>query len=114
MRYARDCVLRGDPAHTAAAWRAFSTLDVEGRLRGFDAPTLVLAGERDASTTPEVMVRITNDIPRARYAEMPGAPHMPTLEQPSLVVDALDEFLPRAPTDAARARLTIPTDFRED
>jgi 3-oxoadipate enol-lactonase len=98
VRYARDCLLRGDPGHAAAAWRAFQTLDVEGKLTGFVAPTLVLAGERDVSTTPEVMSRIANDIPGARYAEMPGTPHMPTLEQPSLVMNALDEFLPRAPT----------------
>ncbi|MGD9958990.1 alpha/beta fold hydrolase [Nocardioides sp.] len=97
VRYARGCVLRGDPEHSAAAWRAFQTLDVEGRFTGFGAPTLVLAGERDVSTTPEVMSRIASDIPGARYAEMPGTPHMPTLEQPSLVVKALDEFLPRDP-----------------
>ncbi len=97
VRYARDCVLRGDPGHAAAAWRAFQTLDVQGKFTGFGAPTLVLAGERDASTPREVMARIASDIPSARYAEMPGTPHMPTLEQPSLVVNALDEFLPRAP-----------------
>ncbi len=98
VRYARDCLLRGDPGHAAAAWRAFATLDIERKLTAFGAPTLVLAGERDASTTPEVMSRIASDIPTARYAEMPGTPHMPTLEQPSLVVNALDEFLPRVPT----------------
>ncbi len=95
VRYARDCVLRGDPEHAAAAWRAFQTLDVQGKLTGFGAPTLVLAGERDVSTTPEVMSRIAVEIPGARYEEMPAAPHMPTLEQPQLVVDALEEFLPR-------------------
>lgn len=94
VRYARDCVLRGDPGHAAAAWRAFSTIDVEGKFAGFAPPTFVLAGELDASTTPEVMSRIARDIPGARYAEMPGTPHMPTLEQPDLVVAALDEFLP--------------------
>jgi 3-oxoadipate enol-lactonase len=97
VRYARDCVLRGDPGHAAAAWRAFQTLDVEGKLVGFGAPTLVLAGERDVSTPPEVMARIASGIAGARYAEMPGTPHMPTLEQPSLVVEALDGFLPRDP-----------------
>lgn len=96
VRYARGCLLSGDPGHAAAAWRAFRTLDVEGRLVGFGAPTLVLAGERDVSTTPGVMARIASDIPGARYAEMPGTPHMPTLEQPGLVGNALDEFLPRA------------------
>lgn len=95
VRYARGCVLRGDPEHAAAAWRAFKTLDVEGKFTRFGAPTLVLAGERDVSTTPEVMSRISSDIPGALYAEMPGTPHMPTLEQPSLVVNALDGFLPQ-------------------
>ena len=97
VRYARDCVLRGDPGHAAAAWRAFQTLDVEGKLTGLLAPTLVLAGERDVSTTPEVMAGIAREIPSARYAEMPATPHMPTLEQPSLVVQELDGFLPRGP-----------------
>lgn len=100
VRYARDCLLRGNPEHAAAAWRAFRTLDVQGKLAGFSAPTLVLAGERDVSTTPEVMSGITTGIAGAQYKEMPGTPHMPTLEQPQLVVNALDEFLP---SDAVRA-----------
>lgn len=95
VRYARDCVLRGDPGHAAAAWRAFSTIDVRGRLTDFTAPVLVLAGERDASTPPEVMSRIAMDVPGARYDEMPAAPHMPTLEQPQVAASALDDFLPR-------------------
>jgi 3-oxoadipate enol-lactonase len=56
----------------------------------------VLAGELDASTTPEVMRPIAETIPGAKYVEMPGAPHMPTLETPDLVVEALDHFLPRS------------------
>ncbi|HEU5036654.1 MAG TPA: alpha/beta fold hydrolase [Nocardioides sp.] len=100
VRYARDCVLRGEPGHAAAAWRSFATIDVAGKLAGFRAPTFVLAGELDASTTPEVMSRIANDIPGARYAEMPGTPHMPTLEQPDLVVNALEDFLTGGTGDA--------------
>ena len=35
------------------------------------------------------------------YVELPGAPHMPTLETPQLVLDAMDRFLPREePADA--------------
>lgn len=97
VRYARDAVLRHDPHHAAAAWRAFKTIDVKGRNGGFSAPTLVLAGECDASTSPQVMSGIAGDIPGARYAEMPGTPHMPTLERPELVVNALNAFLPREP-----------------
>jgi 3-oxoadipate enol-lactonase len=95
VSYARECVLRGDPTQIAAAWRAFAKLDVKGRLRDFAAPTLILAGERDASTTPAVMRGIHGNMPGSQFREMPGAPHMPTLETPHLVLRALDDFLPR-------------------
>ncbi|HEX3005804.1 MAG TPA: alpha/beta fold hydrolase [Angustibacter sp.] len=94
VRYARECVLRGDPRQVAAAWRSFARLDVAGRLRGWQQPTLVLCGERDASTGPAVMTRLAQNVSGATYVELPGAPHMPTLETPGLVVDALDAFLP--------------------
>ncbi|MFE3059033.1 alpha/beta fold hydrolase [Nocardia sp. NPDC059239] len=55
---------------------------------------LVLAGERDASTTPAIMKGVAARIPVAEYRELPGAPHMQTLEQPALVAAALDDFLP--------------------
>lgn len=94
VRYARDKVTGGDPAAWAAAWRAFRTLDVQGRLAGFDRETLVLAGELDASTTPEIMRGIAARIPGSVYRELPGTPHMQTLERPELVSAALAEFLP--------------------
>ncbi len=96
VRYARERVLRANPADWAAAWRAFKGLDVQDRLGAFDVPTLVLAGERDVSTTPEIMAGIAKRIPGAIYQELPGTPHMQTLERPELVAEALDQFLPAA------------------
>ncbi len=94
VRYARECVLRGDARHVAAAWRAFSRLDVVGALQHWERPALVLCGERDASTGPLVMRRIAENVGGATYVQLPGATHMPTLETPDLVIDALDRFLP--------------------
>lgn len=94
VRYARESVLRGDPGDWAAAWRAFARFDVQDRLSALDLPTLVLAGERDASTTPEIMSAIADRIPGASYRVLPGAPHMQTLETPNLVAEALNAFLP--------------------
>lgn len=94
VRYARERIRRFDSADWAAAWRAFKGLDVQGRLAGKDFPTLVLAGELDASTTPEIMSGIAGRIPGSTYRELPGTPHMQTLERPDLVAEALDEFLP--------------------
>jgi 3-oxoadipate enol-lactonase len=94
VRYAREHVLRGDPANWAAAWRAFQHYEVQEHLGELDLPTLVLAGELDASTTPAIMSAIAERVPGARYEELPGTPHMQTLERPGLVAEALDRFLP--------------------
>jgi 3-oxoadipate enol-lactonase len=94
VRYAREQVLRGVPANWAAAWRAFRKFEVQEQLGTLDIPTLVLAGELDASTTPAIMSAIAERIPEARYEELPGTPHMQTLETPGLVAEALDRFLP--------------------
>jgi 3-oxoadipate enol-lactonase len=94
VRYARERARRGHPADWAAAWRAFKGLDVQGRLTGFPAPTLVLVGDADASTTPGIMAAIAERIPGSGYQVLPGTPHMQTLEQPGLVAAALDRFLP--------------------
>lgn len=106
VRYARDRVLRGDPAQVAAAWRAFSRIDVEGKLRDLGRPALLLCGERDASTGPGVMRPMVDRLPGSSYVELPGAPHMPTLETPRLVAQALDEFLPRADAAPTGTRTT--------
>ena len=73
---------------------AFEGLEVQNRLDGVEIRTLVLAGELDASCTPEIMVGIAERIPRAVYEELPGTAHMQTLERPELVAQALDRFLP--------------------
>jgi 3-oxoadipate enol-lactonase len=94
VRYARERVLRGSAVDWAAAWRAFARLDVEGSLATFEPPTLVLVGEHDASTTPEIMSAIHERIPGSTFEQLPGTPHMQTLERPDLVAPALDRFLP--------------------
>jgi 3-oxoadipate enol-lactonase len=96
VRYAREQVLRGNPVDWAAAWRAFIGLDVQDRLARFTAPVLVLAGTADVSTTPEIMKDLAARIPRSDYRELPGVPHMQSLEQPKQLADALGAFLPSA------------------
>ncbi|GAB3974597.1 hypothetical protein GCM10029978_056620 [Actinoallomurus acanthiterrae] len=96
VRYARERIRRMLPEDWTAAWRAYKSLDVQGRLADLSAPTLVLAGAADASTTPEIMSAIAERIPGSTYVELPGTPHQQTLERPELVADALDDFLPTA------------------
>jgi 3-oxoadipate enol-lactonase len=94
VRYARERIRRRYPEDWAASWRAFKGLDVQGRLGELEPAALVLAGELDQSTTPEIMSGIAERIPGAEYRELPRTPHMQTLERPDLVAETLDRFLP--------------------
>lgn len=102
VRYAREMVLHGNAVDWAAAWRSFIGLDVQHKLADFPVPTLVLAGELDASTTPEIMRGIAERITGATYQELPGTPHMQSLEQPQLVADALAAFVPATTPEAGQ------------
>jgi 3-oxoadipate enol-lactonase len=93
VRYAREHILRADPADWAASWRAFKTLDVQGKLSAFEAPALVVSGQADVSATPELMRGIAERIPGSRYDELPNAPHMLSLECPDLVAGVLADFI---------------------
>jgi 3-oxoadipate enol-lactonase len=92
VQYARERVLGGNPVDWAAAWRAFKSLDVQGKLAALGVPTLVLAGEADVSTTPGIMRGIATRIPGSQFRVLAGTPHMQPLEQPGLVAEALAEF----------------------
>ncbi len=97
VRYARECIRRSNAGDWAASWRAFKGLDVQDRLDTLKLPTLVLAGDTDASTTPEIMAGIARRIPGAAYRELRETPHMQTLEKPELVADALGAFITTEP-----------------
>ncbi|MEV4315912.1 alpha/beta fold hydrolase [Actinocrispum sp. NPDC049592] len=94
VKYARERMLRANPADWAATWRAFKTLDVHGKLGTFESPVLVVAGEADLSATPASMREIAGRIPGSRFEELPGTPHMLSLEQPALVAETLGRFIP--------------------
>jgi len=82
VRYARERLRADDPEDFAAAWDALAGIDVAGRLGEIGAPTTVVAGELDVSTTPELLRQLADGIPGAQYQVVPGAPHMLALEQP--------------------------------
>ncbi|RSM46381.1 hypothetical protein DMA12_11345 [Amycolatopsis balhimycina DSM 5908] len=95
VRYARECLTSFDPATWASIWRGYGGLDVYERLRDFPVPALALAGDADASIPVEGMAAIAGRIgDGAKFAVVPGAPHIQTLEQPAAVADALAGFLP--------------------
>jgi 3-oxoadipate enol-lactonase len=55
-------------------------------------PTLVLVGEADGLTPPDQARAMAQLIPGARLTVIPGAGHLPPVEQPAATTDAIREF----------------------
>jgi 3-oxoadipate enol-lactonase len=67
--------------------------DIAERLGEVQAPTLVLVGEEDVEDMHALAGRFATEIARARLATIPGAAHLPNLEQPAVFDRLVLEFL---------------------
>jgi len=62
-----------------------------------ELPALVVVGEEDELTPPAGAAALAAALPRARLVTIPHAGHLPTLEHPALVTEAIREFLHALP-----------------
>jgi len=63
------------------------------RLGELKIPTLIVLGEVDRIDIARASDELINSIPHARLVTMPGAAHLPNLEQPDVFNTILAEFL---------------------
>ena len=89
----RKRLLSLDVEGWAQAWHAMAQIDALPQLGVVRVPTLCVAGELDKSAPPAAVKAIADAIPGARYAELPGAPHMIFIEQPDETARVIGAFL---------------------
>jgi pimeloyl-ACP methyl ester carboxylesterase len=65
-------------------------------LPAIACPTLVAVGEQDILTPPELAAEIAAGIPGARLHRIPGAGHLPSMEQPAATTALLRDWLAAA------------------
>jgi pimeloyl-ACP methyl ester carboxylesterase len=88
-----------EPHKTFAAWSqlwrssARDDWQVDDFLRGITCPTLLARGDADAFTSPLHIERASALIHDARRAILAGCRHLPHLEKPGVVTEALTWFL---------------------
>jgi len=75
------------------AGREMSDPSLLSRMRTIDAPTLIMFGESDGVVTPAYGRAVSEAIPRAEFAQVPAAGHLPHLENPEATWAILDAFL---------------------
>ena len=69
--------------------RSMADPSLLGRLSGIVIPTLVLWGESDRIVDPPYGQAYAAAIPGARFEVLPGTGHMPQMETPELVIQAI-------------------------
>lgn len=93
----RSVLVKTHPTAFAAACRALRDMDLRPDLSRIRNPTLVIAGEADATTPPEMARELAAAITDAELVEMEGCGHCPPLEQPDAFVRVVDAFLDTVP-----------------
>lgn len=68
-------------------------VDHAGTLERIDVPTLVIAGEHDPITPPDLMQRMADRIPDSRFEKISGAGHLSPLECPRVFNELIGSFL---------------------
>ena len=67
--------------------------DYTAMLPSIAVPTLILVGEKDPLTPPQLSRAMHERIPRSRLVEIPNAAHLTPLENPDAVGRAVQDFL---------------------
>jgi 3-oxoadipate enol-lactonase len=76
-----------DSAAHAAASTALGALDARPLLPSVTAPALVLVGEEDYATPPDMARELATRIPGARLRVLSGLRHLSLVERPALAAD---------------------------
>jgi 3-oxoadipate enol-lactonase len=73
--------------------QAISRIDVLDRLREIKCPALVIVGDQDHGTPPEMARAIQQNLPGSKLVVIPSAAHLSNVEQPKAFDDAIVSFL---------------------
>jgi len=87
-----NMVLRTSPDGYIGTCCALRDADLTQAAAAIDKPTLVLCGEQDIATPPEMARQLAAVIPRARLSFIPGAAHISCVEQPEFMAARMMQF----------------------
>ncbi|MDQ3862877.1 MAG: alpha/beta hydrolase, partial [Actinomycetota bacterium] len=90
----RAMILESSPDGAVAALGAMRERPDSRPLLGeIRVPTLVVGGEEDGISSPDVMGAMVAEIPDARHVTIPKTGHLSNLEAPEKFNAALEDFL---------------------
>lgn len=88
-----ETMSRIDPAAYRIGAEAVWLADQRGRIRDINIPTLIICGEADQPTPPQLSYELHRSIATSRLELITNAGHLPNIEQPEAFNLILDNFL---------------------
>ena len=89
----RNMFLRMPADGYIATCEAIRDANLAEDAKKIQARTLVVGGEQDVSTPPDMLGELAEALPQARLELIAGAGHLPCIEQPGSLAASLNRFL---------------------
>jgi 3-oxoadipate enol-lactonase len=96
----RNMLLRTPRQGYVATCAALRDADFTKAARLITVPTMCVVGEEDGSTPPELVLELSKLIPGAYYQKIAKAGHLPCIEQPVVLTDAIKAFIEKISDEA--------------
>jgi 3-oxoadipate enol-lactonase len=93
MAERRAALVKTNPEFFAEACHALAALDLMAHIGTIRNPTLVVVGELDAATPPEMARALAKALSGAALIEMPGCGHAPMAQAPEAFIKVISKFL---------------------
>jgi 3-oxoadipate enol-lactonase len=81
------------PEGYAACCEAIRDADLRAQAQGIELPALVVVGAEDVATSPAAAGELAQALPNGRLEVLPGAAHIPCVEQPQALANLIRRFL---------------------
>lgn len=89
----RNMLARSSGDGYIATCEALRDADLRESVSAIQAKALILCGEEDPSTPPAVVRELADGLPDAQFDVIPGAAHLPCVEQPTATATRINRFL---------------------
>lgn len=88
----RNMLVRTSPAGYAGVCGAIRDTDFSAQSPQISVPTHCIAGSDDLATPPDLVKNLASLIPNASYQVIPDCGHLPCIETPVLISDAITQM----------------------
>lgn len=82
-----------DPGAFVTACRALQHVDFTDEVSGMSRPTLIVVGEDDQATPPDMARELHDLLPDSRLVTLPGVAHAPQIQEPAGFLNSIEHFL---------------------